>query len=492
MRRICFALLFTAASLPAWAQLPGGGVSPVPPVTANHCVKWVSAWLIGDAGGTCGTGTVPAVPNNDVVIGSGTGIQDSGSLISSFAPLASPAFTGTPIAPTPSTADSSTKIATTAYVQAQGFSTAAGANPTGTIGASAVNGVATTFMRSDAAPALPATLPALNGSNLTNLTAANLTGTTLPSGIVTSSLTTVGTIGTGTWQGTAVGTTYGGLGANNSASTGLPLFAAGVVTMTATTGTGNIARVGGTTFTGTTTFPGTTATTINSSGFLGINVAAASNTPETVAVNTTSGNFIRLDATVGGYGGGVWLINSGATGSSATEFAVRDVTNSVTPFRIAPTTGYITLLQPGNSGAGAEYACISTTFVLQQSTTACLGSDAVMKDNITPLAKSLRVDPRAVVMAMEPDSWIYNDRAGKDLQGASGVGFVAQTSAALEKKFNLPKNTLAHYAKDGHPDNIWDRAYIAYAVAAIQEQERDLISFKNRLSVVEHSHRKQR
>ena len=37
------------------------------------------------------------------------------------APLASPTFTGTPLAPTPSTSDSSTKIATTAYVKAQGY-----------------------------------------------------------------------------------------------------------------------------------------------------------------------------------------------------------------------------------------------------------------------------------------------------------------------------------------------------------------------------------
>ena len=39
------------------------------------------------------------------------------------APLASPTFTGTPLAPTPSTSDSSTKIATTAYVKAQGYGT---------------------------------------------------------------------------------------------------------------------------------------------------------------------------------------------------------------------------------------------------------------------------------------------------------------------------------------------------------------------------------
>lgn len=56
----------------------------------------------------------------------------------------------------------------------------AGANPTATIGAAAVNGSANTFMRSDGAPALPATLPALNGSNLTNLNGSNVATGTVP------------------------------------------------------------------------------------------------------------------------------------------------------------------------------------------------------------------------------------------------------------------------------------------------------------------------
>jgi hypothetical protein len=50
------------------------------------------------------------------------------------APLASPTFTGTPAAPTPSTADSSTKLATTAYVQAQGFGTSSFVSPLTTKG----------------------------------------------------------------------------------------------------------------------------------------------------------------------------------------------------------------------------------------------------------------------------------------------------------------------------------------------------------------------
>ena len=41
------------------------------------------------------------------------------------APLASPTFTGTPAAPTPTAADNSTKVATTAFVKAQGYLTSA-------------------------------------------------------------------------------------------------------------------------------------------------------------------------------------------------------------------------------------------------------------------------------------------------------------------------------------------------------------------------------
>jgi hypothetical protein len=43
--------------------------------------------------------------------------------------------------------------------------------------------------------------------------------TSLGSGVVTSSLTSVGTIGTGVWQGTIISPTYGGTGINNSTKT---------------------------------------------------------------------------------------------------------------------------------------------------------------------------------------------------------------------------------------------------------------------------------
>lgn len=74
-----------------------------------------------------------------------------------------------------------------------GTSSAVGANPTATIGATAVNGSSANFMRADAAPALPSTLPALNGSLLTNLSGGNITaGTVANAALANSSLTIAG------------------------------------------------------------------------------------------------------------------------------------------------------------------------------------------------------------------------------------------------------------------------------------------------------------
>jgi hypothetical protein len=51
--------------------------------------------------------------------------------------------------------------------------------------------------------------------------AGQLTGATLAANVLSSSLTSVGTIGTGVWQGTSVGKNYGGTGLTSSAFTGV-------------------------------------------------------------------------------------------------------------------------------------------------------------------------------------------------------------------------------------------------------------------------------
>jgi hypothetical protein len=69
-----------------------------------------------------GSGAVTSVFGRTGAVVANTG-DYTVSQITGAAPLSSPAFTGVPISPTPATSDNSNKIATTAYVQAQGYLT---------------------------------------------------------------------------------------------------------------------------------------------------------------------------------------------------------------------------------------------------------------------------------------------------------------------------------------------------------------------------------
>ncbi len=98
------------------------------------------------------------------------------------------------------------------------------------------------------------------------------TGTLITSSVTTlSSLVSVGTIGTGVWQGTVVGATYGGTGVNNGAST-------------ITIG-GSVAFSGAFTFAGTVT--GNTAVTFPTSGTLATTGATTLSSLASVGTITT-------------------------------------------------------------------------------------------------------------------------------------------------------------------------------------------------------------
>lgn len=79
-----------------------------------------------------GGGAVDSVFGRTGVVVAVTGDYDV-SQVTGAAPLDSPAFTTTATAPTPSLADNSTKIATTAYVQGQGFGVGTGNTTSGTL-----------------------------------------------------------------------------------------------------------------------------------------------------------------------------------------------------------------------------------------------------------------------------------------------------------------------------------------------------------------------
>lgn len=57
------------------------------------------------------------------------GLLTTSAAASTYAPLASPVFTGNPTAPTPATGDNDTSIATTAFVKAQGYITSSALSP---------------------------------------------------------------------------------------------------------------------------------------------------------------------------------------------------------------------------------------------------------------------------------------------------------------------------------------------------------------------------
>uniref|UniRef100_UPI003784593F tail fiber domain-containing protein n=1 Tax=Daejeonella sp. TaxID=2805397 RepID=UPI003784593F len=104
--------------------------------------------------------------NTTNIISNTSDIATINTALATKAPLASPSFTGTPTAPTPTTSDNSTQLATTAFVKA----------------------------------------------NIGTASAETLSGTSLASNVANSSLTSVGTITSGTWSGTVIGSNYGGAG----------------------------------------------------------------------------------------------------------------------------------------------------------------------------------------------------------------------------------------------------------------------------------------
>ena len=113
--RICTASNSVCATSSGLSGMTAGQV----PIAATATTVTSSEALAG-AGAGITTGPVSSTTANDVVTmnGSNGQVKDSGTLISSLAPLASPTFTGVPAAPTASGGTSTTQLATTAFVQA--------------------------------------------------------------------------------------------------------------------------------------------------------------------------------------------------------------------------------------------------------------------------------------------------------------------------------------------------------------------------------------
>jgi hypothetical protein len=166
------------------------------------------------------------------------------------APIASPAFTGVPTAPTATTSDNSTQLATTAYVKAN-LATVSAGTLTGTSLASTITGSSLTSIGTLTSGSVPysllsGTVPTWNqnttGNAATATIAGNITATTNTTLTSLSNLNTVGTITTGVWSGTTIALNKGGTGATTAADARTNLgLAIGTNVMAANATTADIA-----------------------------------------------------------------------------------------------------------------------------------------------------------------------------------------------------------------------------------------------------------
>jgi hypothetical protein len=160
-----------------------------------------------------------------------------------------------------------------------------------------------------------------------------LSSTALGSGVTSSALTTVGTIGTGVWQGTLVGATYGGTGVNNGSNT--------------LTLAGNVSHAGA--FTQTFTATGNTSVTLPTTGTLATLAGSETFTNKTLTSPTlttpslgvataTSINGLTVTTTTGT----LTLVN-GSTLATAGAFSTTLTATAATTVTL-PTTGTLSTL----------------------------------------------------------------------------------------------------------------------------------------------------
>jgi hypothetical protein len=218
--------------------------------------------------------------------------------------------------------------------------------------------------------------------------AGTLSGTTLASNVVSSSLTSVGTIGTGTWQGTLIGPTYGGTGVNNGSST---------ITLGGSFATSGV-------FATTLTVTGATNVTLPTSGTL-VNTAVSTlsslSSIGTVTVGTW--NATAIGPTYGG---------TGQTSYATGDLLYASGTNTLAKLT-AGTNGYVLTLSSGvpvwSAATGVSSISFGTTGLTPStastgavtvSGTLALANGGTGATTVSAAQTNLQVDPAGTAVAL--------------------------------------------------------------------------------------------
>lgn len=138
-----------------------------------------------------------------------------------------------------------------------------------------------------------------------------------------TSLTTLGTVGTGTWQGSIINSTYGGMGVNNGGRTLTLNTNSGTITYTlagTTLTVANNASVSGTNTGDQTSVSGSAGSVVNAVTFNNGGAGAASGTTfNGSAAQTISYNTVGAPSTTGTNASGTWGISISGNANTATS-----------------------------------------------------------------------------------------------------------------------------------------------------------------------------
>jgi hypothetical protein len=327
-----------------------------------------------------------------------------------------------------------------------------------------------------------------------------LSSTALGSTVVGSSLTSVGTIGTGVWQGTVVGSTYGGTGVNNGANT--------------LTLAGNVSHAGA--FTQTFTATGNTSLTLPTAGTLATLIGSETLTNKTIAAgsNTISGltnsnlsgtagitNANVANTTISGVALGGTLftltIGTGLSGSSYNGSAAITIANSgvlsiagtTNQITASASTGAVTLSTPQNLHTGTDFQVNSLGVGTAASTTAgqiratstitAYYSDSRLKTFLGTIPNALDK-----VLSLNGYYFVENEKA-KELgynNDERQVGVSAQEVDAVMPEVVVPAPINGNFPGADYKTVHYERL-VPLLIEAIKEQQIQIEALKAKLGM---------